>query len=101
MQKRCVRPWLGDLRPNDAPRRIFGVESLAKTYWKKTGMLYRSVSKASTTRPETGALHPRDESRGLRSQVSVAPSACVARISREAVRALAQDRRDYSQPSPK
>ncbi len=43
MQKRCVRPWLGDLRPNDAPRRIFGVESSAKTYRKKTGTLDRSV----------------------------------------------------------
>ncbi|MGI6131087.1 MAG: hypothetical protein ACOYES_04380 [Bacillota bacterium] len=31
----------------------------------------QQARKASTTRPETGALHPRDESRGFRSQVSV------------------------------
>lgn len=43
MQKHCIRPWLGDRRPNDASRRTFRVESSAKTYWKRTGMLCRSV----------------------------------------------------------
>ncbi|GEM_PF-3635835 len=40
----------------------------------------KATSKASTTRPETGALHPRDESRGFRSQVSVRDESLLAQL---------------------
>jgi hypothetical protein len=40
----------------------------------------QQASKGATTRPKTGALHPRDESRGFRSQISVTRSIAEAEM---------------------